>query len=114
MEADDDDCKYHLVWSSTAICPEPGAVLFTVKVTVKATGMPLTEAMPITDVSIASPPTLGDNSGLMMTEGPPGTYTVPIEFQSAGTWTVRFHFFGNCTDAPDAPHGHVAFYVTVP
>ena len=33
----------------------------------------------------------------------------------AGDWTVRFHFYENCNDAPeDSPHGHAAFFVHVP
>jgi hypothetical protein len=129
MEADDDDCKYHVAWTSSPICPTPGAVTFTVKATVKATGAPLKGATPVTEVFVTSPadcgigePALcddcstvpGKNSGAMMTEGPPGTYTAPIEFQTGGAWTVRFHFFSTCTDEPAAPHGHVAFHVTVP
>lgn len=36
-------------------------------------------------------------------------------FDESGLWYVRFHFNGNCCDAlPDSPHGHAAFYVTVP
>ncbi len=129
MEADDDDCKYHVAWSSTPICETPGAVTFTIVATVKATGMPLKGAAPVTEVIGTSPADcgagtapncddcstlLGKNSGQTMTEGPPGTYTAPIEFQQAGPWTVRFHFFENCTDAPNAPHGHAAFHITVP
>jgi len=30
-------------------------------------------------------------------------------------WTVRFHLFEECSDAPaDSPHGHGAFFFTVP
>ena len=38
-----------------------------------------------------------------------------ITFDMPGDWTVRFHFFENCDDAPaDSPHGHAAFLVYVP
>ena len=50
------------------------------------------------------------------TEIAPGVYQVgPIKFDAPGTWTVRFHFFEECSDArEDSPHGHAAFYVNVP
>jgi hypothetical protein len=50
------------------------------------------------------------------TEVPPGTYAVsPVQFDAAGRWTVRFHFYETCDDSlPDSPHGHAAFYVDVP
>ena len=39
----------------------------------------------------------------------------PINFDAAGDWTVRFHFYETCNDAPeDSPHGHAAFFVHVP
>jgi hypothetical protein len=133
-EADDDDCKYHLKWSSTPICDEPGNVTFTVVVTRKSDGSPLTGAGINTEVFSSTPgdPTastycddnggvLGPNSGAIFTEGPPGTYVGPIAFMpiaadagAPGAWTVRFHLFEKCTDAPNAPHGHCAFHVTAP
>src|SRR6266540_1855172 len=71
-EGDDDECKYHVTWTST---PEQAA------------------------------------------EAPAGSgkYAVgPITFDTAGRWTVRFHMYDECADAPDSPHSHVAFYVEVP
>jgi hypothetical protein len=46
----------------------------------------------------------------------PGWYEVgPINFPDPGMWSVRFHFNENCNDElPDSPHGHAAFWVTVP
>ena len=46
----------------------------------------------------------------------PGVYKVgPIRFDEAGTWTVRFHLFEECSDnLGDSPHGHAAFFVKVP
>ena len=44
----------------------------------------------------------------------------PIRFDAAGNapghyWTVRFHLYEECNDSPeDSPHGHAAFYVSVP
>jgi len=38
-----------------------------------------------------------------------------ITFDAAGDWTVRYHFYEDCNDAPeDSPHGHAAFLVHVP
>lgn len=126
-EGDDDNCKYHVRWSSTALCEEPGAVTFTVVATRKTDGSPLTGAAPIVEVLVT---TLGDqdaadycddmspwggpNDGVQLTEGPPGTYVGPIYFNRPGEWTLRFHFFPTCNDAPDSPHGHAAFHVTIP
>ncbi len=128
-EADDDDCKYRVTWAATPICEQPGAVTFTVVATYKAGGAPLTNAGTITETFTTTPgdqdaasycddlsthlaPVLSNKNKL--TEGPPGTYVGPVAFDRPGPWTVRFHFFANCTDAPTAPHGHVAFHVTLP
>jgi hypothetical protein len=125
-EGDDDDCKYHIAWSSTPICEQPGAVTFTMKATRKTDGSPLAGAGPSAEVFTTTPGDQGaaaycdDNSNHgspsigKLAEGPPGTYVGPIVFDKSGAWTVRFHFFETCTDAPDAPHGHAAFHVTVP
>jgi hypothetical protein len=126
-EGDDDDCKYHLVWSTSPICEQPGGVTFTVVVTRKSDGSPVTGAGTRAESITTTPGAQdaasycddmsthgGPNNGVMLTEGPEGTYVGPIEFDRPGAWTVRFHFFEKCTDAPDAPHGHAAFHVTVP
>jgi hypothetical protein len=113
-EGDDDDCKYHVKWSSTAI-RENSDVTITSIATNKATGQPATGAN--MDLEIFLNPTHpAPNSGAKTTEGPPGTYqTGPVRFDAKGQWTVRFHLFETCTDvAPDSPHGHAAFYVNVP
>ena len=111
---DEDDCKYHVTWTATPICENDG-VTFTVVVTNKGDGTPLTGADMGTEVffSILHP---GPTPFVNSTEGPPGTYvTKPAKFDQAGDWTVRFHFFENCTDTEeDSPHGHVAFHVHVP
>ncbi len=124
-EGDDDDCKYHVKWSSTPV--RLGAdVTFTVSVTTK-NGTPaptrpvpgegagglntvraevfLTDTHPAPNTKQTSPETATQ-----------GTYTVgPIRFDAAGKWTVRFHFHESCEDLlPDSPHGHAAFFVQVP
>jgi hypothetical protein len=99
----------------------------TLVVTYKDGGKPVTGAGPSSEVFTTSPGDqdaatycddqsthLGPGSGAKLTEGPPGTYVGPVAFDQAGQWTVRFHFFESCTDAPTAPHGHVAFHITVP
>jgi hypothetical protein len=111
---DEDDCKYHVSWTSTPVCQGDG-IVFTVNVTNKADGTPLTGADTGTEVflSVLHP---GPTPFVNSKEGPPGTYvTEPAKFDQSGVWTVRFHFFENCTDTlEDSPHGHVAFRVQVP
>ncbi len=124
-QADDDDCKYHFVWSSTPVCEKPGNVVFTIVATALATGKALTSAQPIAEVFTT---TSGDwnaagycddesmtagSSGTFV-EGPPGTYVGPVEFTQAGQWTVRFHFFSGCNHWVNSRHGHAAFHIAVP
>ena len=114
-EGDDDDCKYHVTWSSTPICQNGSGTTFTVTATKLADGTPLTGAAPYIEavqgcvhpVSNAIPDAV---------ESPPGTYTIgPVIFDTPGNWVVRFHFYGNCEDFLDSsPHGHAAFFVNVP
>jgi hypothetical protein len=112
-EGDDDDCKYHVKWTSTAI--RQGAdVAFTLTLTKLADGTPAMGAGINAEVYLSDthpaqpPPTASESSG--------GVYTVsPIKFDAPGDWTVRFHFFEDCDDVPaDSPHGHAAFFVRVP
>ena len=38
-----------------------------------------------------------------------------VRFDAKGRWTVRFHLHEECADeAPDSPHGHIAFFIDVP
>jgi hypothetical protein len=129
----DDDCKYHVTWSSTPICNGSAPAIFTVVATnLKSdltSGAPLTGAGTIAEVFTTTPMNAGSDAGYCdvngahldpsnrsspMTENPPGTYTGPIYFDKSGLWTVRFHFKENCNDTPDSPHGHAAFHVMVP
>jgi len=109
----DDDCKYDVTWTSTAIYRDTDAT-FTVTVKTRADGKPVLGAEPDSEVFLdtthAAP-----NAGTKTTDKGNGVYDVgPIRFDRAGQWTVRFHFFDVCIDGPDSPHGHAAFYVTVP
>jgi hypothetical protein len=113
-EGDDDDCKYHVVWSSTPV-RKNADVTFTVTATRLADAQPATGA----DVQLEAffPPTHPTPTiNIPHREDPPGTYTVgPLRLDVSGDWTVRFHFYEMCLDAPqDSPHGHAAFFVHVP
>jgi hypothetical protein len=112
--ADDDDCKYFLSWTATPI-QENADTYFTVTVLRLADMTPASCAGVRPDVSLSishGAPAPRDPA----TEIAPGVYKVgPIRFDAAGIWTVRFHFFEECSDArEDSPHGHAAFYVKVP
>jgi hypothetical protein len=112
-EGDDDDCKYHVKWTATAIRAKSN-VTFDVTLTkladmTPATGAGVRAEIFLTETHPAAPPPAA-------TESAGGTYAVgPINFDTAGDWTVRFHFYESCNDAPeDSPHGHAAFFVHVP
>jgi hypothetical protein len=113
-EGDDDDCKYHVKWTSTDVY-EDTDVTFTVVGTRKEDGAPLAGADPIAEVYLDDTHP-APSTAAKATEGPPGTYSIsPIRFDAPGRWTVRFHFHPECSDmTPDSPHGHAAFYVQVP
>ncbi len=133
-KGDDDDCKYQVSWTSSPICEgSPGSqfvltAFYQTEFTDAGTPLPLTGANVMTEVFTTTPgdasaPTYcddesthpGPTSGNHMVEGPPGTYTANIAFDQPGQWTVRFHFNEECADvADDSPHGHAAFFITVP
>jgi hypothetical protein len=114
VEADDDDCKYHVSWSVTPIC-ENGDTTFTVLLTNKVDGSAVAGANLRVDVFLTDTH-IAPNAGRHTTESPDGTYTVgPVRFDQKGLWTVRFHFFENCSDeSEESPHGHAAFFLDVP
>jgi hypothetical protein len=132
-EGDDDDCKYHVTWTSTAICEGSGGVEFTVKAVslterVDGAPAPVTGAHVHPEVFVTSRTDAGGEAGCddksghespstfeIFGESPPGTYSGRIVFDEPGQWTVRFHFNENCLDVlPNSPHGHAAFHITVP
>lgn len=113
-EGDDDDCKYHVSWKSTEV-KKGSAVTFDVTLTRKFDGKPATGA----DVAVEaflSPTHPTPSTDTVTQELPGGVYRVgPVVLDESGQWTVRFHFYEMCSDAPeDSPHGHVAFFVKVP
>ncbi len=89
--------------------------------TFTVTAATLADGQPATGANIIAEVYLNDvhpapNSGQATTEEAGGVYNVgPILFDSAGTWTVRFHLHEDCQDATDdSPHGHAAFFIAVP
>jgi hypothetical protein len=126
---DDDDCKYHVTWTSTPICEGSEGVTFTV------TATNLTDNSPVTNIPVGGMkfesfiPTVADascddqtthtgpNTFSNMTETPAGSgvYVGSVQFDAPGDWTLRFHFHEECSDdLDDSPHGHAAFHITVP
>jgi hypothetical protein len=124
-EGDDDDCKYHVAWTSSPVCEGAAGVQFTVTATYLGTGKPVTGANLRAEVFTTSPPNDAGCDDVsshespstfgVFTESPEGTYGGRVVFDEKGAWTVRFHLFENCYDVrDDSPHGHAAFHVTVP
>jgi hypothetical protein len=113
-EGDDEDCKYHLAWSSTPICQNT-SVHFTVSVTRKADGTPMTGDQPYVDATLDNFH-IAPNLVPSASETTPGTYRIgPILFDLPGRWAALFHLRPTCSAAlPDSPHARVAFYVDVP
>jgi hypothetical protein len=112
----DDDCKYMVGWWSSPI-QQGTDVTFYVSVLHATDGTPLTGAAAnnIAEVFLSNTHP-APNTNQSTQEVSPGVYAIgPIRFDSAGQWTVRFHFDENCYDLlPTSPHGHAAFFVKVP
>jgi hypothetical protein len=116
----DDDCKYDVAWTSSPVC-ENQPVYFTVIVTHRTDGTPVTGANPRPDVVLncSHPvPNGPDGQPTARAQSPeiaPGTYVIgPVIFDKPGKWVYRFHFREECLDSPESPHGHAAFWVNVP
>ncbi|HVY38861.1 MAG TPA: hypothetical protein VHM31_13040 [Polyangia bacterium] len=110
---DDDDCKYAVSWTSTPI--RVGAdVTFTVTATRNEDGAPARCASIRPEIFLTT--THGAPAPRAApVESPAGTYKIgAVKFDAPGLWTVRFHLYESCTEAPDSPHGHAAFFVNVP
>jgi len=120
---DDDDCKYHVSWTSTPVAVNQD-VSFTVTATLKDSTTPLeglspgTNALSRVELYIPCEPTHfppAADARPTIKETSPGVYTAgPIRFDKPGRWVVRFHFFESCLDQEASPHGHIAFFVDVP
>lgn len=112
-EGEDDDCKYHLKWESTAVALGSD-VTFTIVATTRSTSAPLAGATPYAEIYLDETHP-APNTPVKTAETSPGTYTIgPVRFDKAGNWNVRFHFHDECTDSEESPHGHAAFFVKVP
>ncbi|HEX4381659.1 MAG TPA: hypothetical protein VH083_01875 [Myxococcales bacterium] len=113
-EGDDDDCKYHVKFSSTDIRENSNFNLI-VSATNKTDGSAVTGANVDPEIFLNNTHP-APNSNFKTVESPAGTYTIgPLQFDAPGEWTVRFHFFEQCDDnVDDSPHGHAAFFVEVP
>jgi hypothetical protein len=125
--ANDDDCKYQVSFRSSPIY-ENQDVSFTVSATHLSDGSPVTGAQTQTEIFLGSPnpteacpimtrpaPNPPAPERTRTVESPPGTYMIgPLRFDAPGDWTVRFHFYETCFDAPESPHGHAAFLIHVP
>ncbi len=110
----DDDCKYAVSYTVDPIC-ENGGTSFTITLKNAKTNALVPNASEVRAEVFLDDTHPAPNSGATTSETSPGIYKVgPIKFDKPGTWTVRFHFFEGCTDAPASPHGHAAFFVTVP
>jgi hypothetical protein len=134
MEGDDDDCKYHVTWTSTPLCE--GNVAFTVTVVDKTTGAPVTtsrvvtgasenqllaeaylptQPIPACDTMDSTHPSPTMLPYLTETSATSGVYTGVVAFDAPGEWTIRFHIQEQCDDiCDDSPHGHAAFHLTIP
>ena len=99
IEGDDDDCKYHVSWTSTPICEGSGGVEFTVTAIKQTDGTPVTGGMYMMEAFTTTPADAGtvpgcDDSSLhpspttdaSMTETAAGTgvYKVNMVVRQAG------------------------------
>ena len=112
-EGEDDDCKYHVKWTSTPVAKDTDVTLAIVA-TNRNNQSPVAGVSPYAEVFLNDTHP-GPNTPVKTVETAPGKYAIgPVRFDVSGKWNVRFHFAPDCTDGEESPHGHVAFYVNVP
>lgn len=112
-EGEDDECKYHVKWTSSPVTRDADVTLAIVA-TKRADSSPVAAAKPYAEIFL-NDTTPAPNTPVQTTETSPGNYTIgPVRFSQSGTWTVRFHFAAGCTDGETSPHGHAAFFLNVP
>lgn len=111
----DDDCKYAVKWEATPISQKKD-VYFQVTLSTATNNNAVSGAAPYVEALLdPSHPAIAGSQKAGAVEVTPGTYVIgPYQFDAAGAWTVRFHFFGDCPEGLDSPHGHAAFFVAVP
>jgi hypothetical protein len=115
-EGDDDDCKYHLKWTTSCITQNTDFTV-TVTITDKVDGKPVVTTPAKLDYELYLDDHLAPNtSPKYKTTSTPGVYTLgPLRVDQSGKWTLRFHIRWDCVDlTEDSPHGHAAFFVNVP
>jgi hypothetical protein len=112
QEGDDDDCKYHVKFTTTPVYQNTD-VTFTVTATYKVNGMPLVSTNPYIEGFLNDTHPVPKSGTTMEVGG--GVYKIAgVRFDAPGDWTVRFHFSDACMDSEESPHGHAAFFVRVP
>jgi hypothetical protein len=110
----DDDCKYFVSYTVAPVCENEG-ISFNVTLEDATTLAPITYMGDVRIEAFLSDTHPANTAATTSTLTAPGVYKIgPVAFDAAGQWTVRFHFFENCTDSPTSPHGHAAFYIQVP
>ena len=116
----DDDCKYFVSFTiqggGSGIC-ENGDTFFTVTLKDASTmqGIPGASNVRPEVFKNDSINTPVNTSTSTTTDMGGGVYKIgPVKFPSSGSYTIRFHFYENCTDTPTSPHGHAAFFLDVP
>jgi hypothetical protein len=121
QESDDDECKYHIKWTTTPLCQ--GDVTMTVTITQIADGAPaagIPSGLFVESFQPKSPTQACDvarshpGQNAFLQEKAPGVYEGIVPFDAPGLWTLRFHIRDECdTLSPESPHGHVAYRVDV-
>lgn len=114
-ESDDDDCKYHVSFTTTPVSKNAD-VFVTLKVTAKDGGGPAKDADPELNLITADDKHVAPDTTPTATEGPDGTYKIgPVKFDQSGRWKMIFHLYEECSDIPkDSQHGHASFWFDVP
>jgi hypothetical protein len=115
-EADDDDCKYHLSFTSTDIILNKD-VYFTVKATTLTDGKPASWGAEDTIEAFTEDKTHpAPDTVKAPVQSTTGTMKFgPLRFDRSGKWVVRFHIHEECEDFDEASqHGHGAFFINVP
>jgi hypothetical protein len=105
--ADDDDCKYHVVWSSSPVAVNQPVTLSLMLTKLAENNAPASNADVVIEAALTDTPTHPiPNSGYKTTESPAGSgkYTItPLKFDET------------CEDKlEDSPHGHATFHYLVP
>jgi hypothetical protein len=112
--SNDDDCKYMVSFTNDCV-QKGGGTTFHVTLTSLTQNMaPVPDAEPYIEAFLNENHPAGGIPKTTVVKA--GVYDIgPIVFDAPGKWTVRFHFFGDCSDVPDdAPHAHAAFFINVP